>query len=145
MNMNHQQPSPICDRFAPLLPVLDDMTLDSTEAQLAREHLRSCSYCQVERETYSLIDHALIQRYAPARLPRRSTEDIMRAIHDRATKTSPQSVPRRLPRARSIASGVVACAAVTLIIVFAVFVFRHRVGSPADFGPPQYSFPNTQG
>ncbi len=147
MNMNHHQPSPLCARFALLLPVIDDAALDSAEAQLAREHLQSCSHCQAERETYRLIDRALIRRYAPARLTRRPTEDIMRTISDRTTKNAPHShaAQHLQPRVRNIVSGISACAAVTLIVVFAVFVFQHRLGSSENQGPPQYSFPNTQG
>jgi hypothetical protein len=148
MNMNHHQPSPMCDRFAPLLPVLDDVTLNSTEAQLAREHLRTCSHCQAERETYRQIDRVLIRRYSPARLPRRPTEDIMRSISDRAAKPALFSPSRRSPRIHNIVSGISACAAATLLVVFAVFVFQHRLvspGGPVDLGPPQYSFPSTQG
>lgn len=80
----HPVPSPLCAGFAPLLPVLDDLT-DARLVSETRAHLAECAWCRAQRATYNRFDDALRQHFAPDVMPALSIqlmEPYMTNSHD---------------------------------------------------------------
>jgi hypothetical protein len=148
MSMNHQHaPSATCAAIAELLPILDEPELDSPAAMEAREHVRTCAYCQEQYASYARLDAAL-RRHIDHDLADSpdSSAAIMQVI---ATQEVGKETPTRLrteerqPRSRAI--GIMAVAAVVCIVVLAQLIFHQRAGIGSHPHGPQYSFPGVGG
>ncbi|HEX6817453.1 MAG TPA: hypothetical protein VF120_03700 [Ktedonobacterales bacterium] len=162
-NESNLRPSPACERFAALLPLLDDADAatgpqaDSLSA--AREHVRGCPYCQAQQRAYGALDAALRRTYSlgdgRGSIAPRSTGEIMRYIKDRDTQGTAKpalssGILTSFPRSRrTVLSGVLAVASVILLIGLSLVLFTGRLGSHglgvSHSGPPRYTFPGTQG
>lgn len=70
LNGKHRQPvqGPLCAQFAPVLPLLDDLT-DAHLAAKTRAHLAGCAWCRAQRATYDRFDEALRRHFAPDVMP----------------------------------------------------------------------------
>jgi hypothetical protein len=61
-------PGPLCSSFAPLVPVLDDLT-DTHLAADTRAHLAECAWCRAQQTSYDRFDEALHRQFAPEAMP----------------------------------------------------------------------------
>lgn len=147
-NGKHRQsvPGPLCASFAPLLPVLDDLT-DTRLAHDTRAHLAECAWCRAQRATYDRFDAALRLHFAPDAVPILS-DNVMRtlmsdsrddvpivALETASTEedgdveitVSPLPIPPQLPktpkRSWRLVTGAAGMAAVLVISLLAGLIF----------------------
>lgn len=125
-------PTPLCERFAPLLATLDDLP---TPAE-ARAHFATCPYCQEQQQAYREVETALRRNFGPAATPRLRTEDIMHGF----AGGSPQAARRNFSVGRSIVAGLGSLAAVLLVVVLvSMLAANHLAGTkssaPSSFTP----------
>ncbi|HEU5347339.1 MAG TPA: hypothetical protein VFU63_01880 [Ktedonobacterales bacterium] len=173
LNGKNRQPAPgpLCARFAPMLPVLDDVT----DAYLASEtpaHLAECAWCRAQRATYDRFDEALRRYFAPDAMPifsiqrmepymtdtRDSQESLaVVATSDAARDTdtddalyisiSPLPVlPRPPRRSWRLATGAAGLAAVLVISLLAglIFMSHGRPLAPATGKATPTAVPGSQ-
>ena len=141
------EPAAACARFADLVPLFGDDALDAATAALVRQHLRGCASCRALQDQYTQLDSTLRQRFGLTTVQRRSSEEIMRYIADRAPQPASNTARRvRSPR-RRILSGLAAAASILVVLGITGLLFGSRLGfgPGAHLGPARYSFPNTKG
>ncbi len=141
------EPAAACARFADLVPLVGDDALDAANAALVRQHLRGCASCRALEDQYTRLDSTLRQRFGLATVQRRSSEEIMRYIADRAPQPASNTARRvHLPR-RRILSGLAAAASILVALGITGLLFGSRLGfgPGAHLGPARYSFPTTKG
>ncbi|HKW23398.1 MAG TPA: hypothetical protein VJO13_18600, partial [Ktedonobacterales bacterium] len=153
MTMNHRTPASAitCAQMELILPILDDGENDPAYAA-ARDHLRTCAHCQWEHARYVALDHAVREQFGFSSVRPYATEDIMRHITERSEHTensTPLSSDPRHPHhiSRPWLSGLGAVAVVVVLLGMAALLFGGRLGLGVGSrgGPPQPSFPGTQG
>lgn len=144
-------PGPDCPRFAALLPVLDDDTVDPDNAAHARAHLATCAYCQTQRAAYDRVDTGLRRHFGLAVAKPYSTEEIMSTILDDSdgdsdtvtthdTRPPSQTMPAR-PRRRRMLSGLAALAAVLVLSLLATALFISHPRVPATTTQQTFAVP----
>jgi hypothetical protein len=150
MNFHYPPQAPECQKWAPLLPLLDDLSINTPDILAAREHRKTCAYCQAKCEQYAIIDRALRCHYGASSMPKKKPEEILQHISDRAMFSENRSHRYGLSRYRTFITTIPSIACVIIIIMLAITVFNGRsVNNGLGIGPivdtPQYSFPGVQG
>jgi hypothetical protein len=158
---SHPVPGPLCNTFAPLVPVLDDLT-DTRLAADTRAHLAECAWCRAQQTSYERFDEALRRQFAPEAMPYVTIQVIGATMTDvrddvqpfaftedtatdddqqmRITPLPAQPIPPR--RSRRMITGAASLAAVLVISLLAGAVFmmhgrplppasRHATGAPS--------------
>ncbi|HET8908206.1 MAG TPA: hypothetical protein VFN11_14715, partial [Ktedonobacterales bacterium] len=157
---SHPVPGPLCNTFAPLVPVLDDLT-DTHLAADTRAHLADCAWCRAQQTSYDRFDEALRRQFAPEAMPYvtihvmgssmtdiRDGEQPVAFTEDAAADDGPQMTITPLPirsnpprRSRRMVTGAASLAAVLVISLLAAAVFmmhgrplppasKHATGTP---------------
>lgn len=97
MNDQYRARPPICEYFAPLLPLVGQQRLDSRDSSQLRQHLATCDYCQRELDSYNWLDAALARHFGPVLRGPLSPADIheisSRAYRPRTAQPEPAPVP----------------------------------------------------